>query len=122
VSLVSSPKNLSMVSNTALSLFNRQTSFHQAGQEVLEHKLILSKQAADGASFFVIVEDFMPCSTGVTLKDVVRISYSTYTKKIKKKKKDLRHNSFEFCHVIINQQQKHWNRLLNTKSLDIYSL
>jgi hypothetical protein len=52
MSLVSSPKNLSTVSHTALSLFNGQTSFNQAGLEALESKLILSKQAADDASFF----------------------------------------------------------------------
>jgi hypothetical protein len=52
VSLVSSPKNVSTVSHTALSLFNGQTLFNRPGQEVLENKLILSKQAADGASFF----------------------------------------------------------------------
>jgi hypothetical protein len=52
MSLVSSPKNLSTNSHTALSLFNGQTSFNRPSQDVLVNELILSKQAADGASFF----------------------------------------------------------------------
>lgn len=52
MSLISSPSNMLTASHTALSLFNGQTSFDPKGQEALEKELLISKEAASGASFF----------------------------------------------------------------------